>query len=76
MTASSAVRLGKLLNAKKVVVGGVGQLYGSRIATVNSVSVETGVIERSEYAQWKDPEEMDAAASSLAQSICPIEGGD
>lgn len=75
MSPAYAVRLGKLLNAKKVVVGSVGRLFSSRVATVNSVSVETGEIERSEFAQWNDAGELERASNDLAQSICPADGG-
>lgn len=68
-----AVRLGRLLNAKKVVVGNVGRLFSSRVATVDAVSVETGAIERSEFGQWKDASTLEKTAETLAQSICPAE---
>jgi len=42
-----AVKLGKLLNVKKMIVGNYGMLGGIRYMSANLVNVETGEIERS-----------------------------
>lgn len=66
-----AVRLGRLLNAKKVVVGELGDLSNAHLAMVNAVSVETGVIEKAEYQQWHSAEEMDKTIEAVAFAVCP-----
>lgn len=68
-----AVRLGKLLNADKVVVGSMGILFHTRVMTMNSVSVASGEIERTEFRQWRDESEMENAVDDLARAICPSE---
>lgn len=67
----NAVRLGKLLGADKVVAGSVGRLYDSYLATVNSVSVKSGLIERSESKQWRSGGDIGKTVENLGVAICP-----
>jgi hypothetical protein len=70
-SAEYAVSLGKLLNAKQVVVGRLENLPKSRLVNVNAVSVGTGLIERSTFQEWRSSGEMEQALGVLALSICP-----
>lgn len=65
------VRLGKLLHAKRIVVGTLHTLFGSRILTVNSVSVRSGKIEYSKTVHWAQAVELHSALDELALAACP-----
>lgn len=67
----SAVRLGKLLKAERVVIGSMGLRGGRRYADARIVLPRTGAAERSELVTWADKAEMEAALELLAQAACP-----
>jgi len=64
-----AVRLGKLLNANVIVVGGLGVLFGSHVLNVRAVDVETGKVFYSDTARGKDVDEVQAAVIALAKRL-------
>lgn len=67
----SAVRIGRLLNADKVIIGSVGMLDGKRFADTSIVSAKTGVTRRAEYLRWSDDAELQKGVELLAQAACP-----
>ena len=64
-----AVKLGKLLNVQKMVVGNYGMLGGIRYMSANLVKVETGEIERSGQVKDIDPRNVDRAADELVSQL-------
>ncbi|OIO10123.1 MAG: hypothetical protein AUJ52_05020 [Elusimicrobia bacterium CG1_02_63_36] len=67
----SAVRLGELLGAGQVVVGSLGKLAGSYVASVNAVSVHDGVIDRVRVGHWNEAQAPEPVIDRLAAGICP-----
>lgn len=67
----SAVKLGKLLKAERVVIGSLGREGERRFADARIVSPRTGAAERAEVVTWADKAEMEAALELLAQAACP-----
>jgi len=68
-----AVKLGKLLNVQKMIVGNYGMLGGIRYMSANLVNVETGVIERSGQVKDIDPKSVDRAADDLVSQLTGID---
>jgi hypothetical protein len=64
-----AVRLGKLLNANVIVVGGLGVLFGSHVINIRAVDVETGKVFYSDTARGKDVDEIQAAVIAMARRL-------
>lgn len=67
----SAIKLGKLLKAERVVIGSLGRRGERRFADARIVSPRTGAAERAEVVTWADKAEMEAALELLAQAACP-----
>jgi hypothetical protein len=64
-----AVKLGKILNVNKMVVGIYGNFEGTRILTARLVDVETGKIEKSETAKGFTPTDVDRASEDLVARL-------
>jgi hypothetical protein len=64
-----AVKLGKLLNVKKMVVGNYSMGGSVRFLTASLVDVETGRIERTGKVKGFEPGEIDTAADDLARQL-------
>jgi hypothetical protein len=64
-----AVKLGKLLNVKKMVVGEYSVVSGVRFLTASLVDVETGVMERTGKVRGFEPGKVDDAAENLAAEL-------
>jgi len=74
--AKTAVKVGKLLGAERMVIGSVGTIDTRKFFTVSVVSVDTGVVEKAEYARWRSGSgELDQGIELLAQSACPSTAG-
>lgn len=67
----SAIKLGKLLKAERVVIGSLGRRGERRFADARIVSPRTGAAERAEVVTWADKAEMEAALELIAQAACP-----
>lgn len=61
-----AVKIGRLLNAQKIVMGSVSKLEGTYFVTGNMVDVESGKIELSVTEEASNPKFLRDAAESLA----------
>jgi hypothetical protein len=70
-TQENAGELGRLLGAREVVVGILGEALGTHVATVNFVSGATGELERTNFVQWKTREQLEKAARTIAWFVCP-----
>ncbi|MFH1957287.1 MAG: hypothetical protein ABIJ15_02260 [bacterium] len=57
-SAECAVRIGKILNVKMMIVGSCGQLLGKYIITLNVVSVESAKIIYSDDISVADPDDL------------------
>jgi len=64
-----AVKLGRLLNMQRMVVGSFGKLLSSYLITVQVVNVETGTIIFSETVKGRDEDELTKRVRELAQMI-------
>lgn len=64
-----AVKLGKLLNVKKMIVGEYTLLGGTRFLTASLVDVESGRIERSGKVKGFDVGNADEAADQLVDQL-------
>src|SRR5690348_3252693 len=64
-----AVKLGKLLNVKKMVVGEYTMLGGTRFLTASLVDVESGRIERSGKIKGFEVGNADEAADQLVEQL-------
>lgn len=67
-----AVKMGKLLNVQKMVVGEYVIMAGVRYLTAHVVSVETGVMEKSGKVKGFNGEEADAAADDLVDQLTGV----
>jgi len=67
----TAVKLGRLLKADKVIIGSIGVLDGRKFAETSIVSVKTGAAERTESLRWSDDAELQKGIELLAQTACP-----
>jgi len=61
-----AVKLGKVLNVQKIVVGSFGKFLDSYVLNVRMVDVESGKIVYSDTAKGKTTDEVEQNISSLA----------
>jgi len=64
-----AVKLGRLLNMQRMVVGSFGKLLSSYLVTVQVVNVETGAIIFSETVKGRDEDDLTKRVRELAQMI-------
>ena len=64
-----AVKLGRLLNVRRMVVGSFGKLLGSYVVTVRVVDVESGVVVYGATGRGKTEEEIGAAIRKMAGMI-------
>ena len=64
-----AVKLGKLLNVGKMVVGNYSMAGSVRFLTASLVAVETGEIERTGKVKGFEPGNIDEAAEDLARQL-------
>jgi len=60
-----AVRLGKLLNVKRIIVGSFGKLMGSYVLTIQAVNVETGEVVFGDTVKGATVEEVQAGVRVL-----------
>ena len=77
-TSDCAVRLGKLLNARKVIAGSLSVLSGDRYLNIRLVDVETGEIENEETSGAFSVKEAPAVAETLVKRLlsrAPVAGG-
>lgn len=68
-TQACAVKLGRLLNARKIVVGEYAMLGGAPLLTAQLVDVESGRIETTAKEKGFEPRDADAAAERLAAQL-------
>ena len=73
-TTDYAVKLGKILNVQKVVVGSLSRMEGSYYVNANYVDVETAKIERSEMLQCKESGELMNVADELTTNLLSPSG--
>lgn len=64
-----AVKLGRILNVKKMVVGSFGQLMNKHFISVRVVDVETGSADFSEDASGANVDEIMAGTRKIAESM-------
>jgi hypothetical protein len=64
-----AVKLGRILNVKKMVVGSFGQLMGKHFISVRVIDVETGSADFSEDASGANVDEIMAGTRRIAESM-------
>jgi hypothetical protein len=64
-----AVKLGRLLNAQRIVVGGFAKFLESYVLNVRVVDVETGTIVYSDTAKGKSEDDIQAEIRALAARI-------
>jgi len=64
-----AVRLGKVLNVQRIVVGSFGQFLDSYVLNVRVVDVESGGIIYSDSAKGKTTDEVEANIHALADRL-------
>lgn len=65
-TDDCAVRLGKLLNAERIVVGRLASFLGEYVLTVSVVSAETGQVVATDAARGRNAEEVIEALKAMA----------
>ena len=63
-----AVKLGKVLNVKKMVVGSFGKLMGQYMLNVHFVDVETGEIVYSDSAKGATADTLEASARAVIRN--------
>ncbi len=68
-TDECAVKLGKVLNAQKMVVGTYSVFEGTRAITLRLVDVETGKVEKSEMEKGFTPDTVDRAADNAVTRL-------
>jgi curli biogenesis system outer membrane secretion channel CsgG len=66
------VKLGKVLNVQRIVMGTVGKLFGSYMVSVRVVNVETGQVVFSRMAKGKDELELTSQLKALAEDIAKV----
>lgn len=64
-----ALKIGKLLNAQKSLVGTIGKLGGIYIITIRVVDVEKGVVEYSDKERSATLEDTEQAVETLARRL-------
>jgi hypothetical protein len=64
-----AVKIGKLLNVQRMVVGNFGKFAGKYVMTIQVVNVETGQVVYASQASGKDQPELDVDLRLLAERI-------
>lgn len=64
-----AVKLGKVLNVQKMVVGSFGKFLDSYVLNVRVVDVESGEVVYSDSAKGRTTDEVEANIKSLAQRL-------
>ena len=64
-----AVKLGKVLNVQKMVVGSFGKFLDSYVLNVRVVDVESGEVVYSDSAKGKTTDEVEANIKALAQRL-------
>jgi hypothetical protein len=64
-----AVKVGRLLNVQKIVVGSFGKFLDSYVLNVRVVDVESGTIVYSDTAKGKTTDEVEGNISSLASRL-------
>jgi len=69
-----AIRLGRLVSARFIVMGGVGTILGRKYALVRVIDVESGVVIGSGKADWSSKDEMVKSIRSTSRSISSIIG--
>jgi len=67
-----AVKLGKLLNARKMIVGEFAAIGGVRFLTASLVDVESGAIEQTGRVRGFDPATADMAADELVSDLTGV----
>ncbi|MFH1352844.1 MAG: CsgG/HfaB family protein [bacterium] len=72
-SAENAVRMGKILNVKQMVVGSCGQLLGKYIVTMNVVNVENAMIVYSDEVLVADPDTLRDAIRGMVEKY--VTGG-
>ncbi|MBN2406203.1 MAG: hypothetical protein JXJ19_00740 [Elusimicrobia bacterium] len=68
-TEECAVKMGKLLNVQKMVIGSLSQLMGVYYVTANIVDVETGQIVVSKRVKSQTGSDLAEAVDNLAQKL-------
>lgn len=69
-TDECAVKLGRLLNAQRIVVGSVGRFLDEFVVNAAVVNVETGQVLYTESAKGRSSDELIAAIESLTIGLC------
>ena len=64
-----AVKLGKVLNVRQIVVGSLGRYMGVNVLNIRVVDVETGGAVYADKAKGNTAEEMDAAIAAMASRM-------
>lgn len=64
-----AVKLGKLLNVQRIVMGSFGQLMGKYFVNVRVINVETGKIVFGDSAKGKSVEDIEQGIMRLSRSM-------
>ena len=64
-----AVKLGKLLNVQRMVVGSFGKFLDANVLTIRVVDIESGQVVYSDTARGKTSEEMEVAIRALASRL-------
>jgi curli biogenesis system outer membrane secretion channel CsgG len=68
-TDECAVKLGRMLNVQRLIVGSFGKLLSSYLVTVRVVDVETGSILFSDTVKGRDEDELIKQVRILSKSI-------
>lgn len=67
-----AVKLGRILNVRKILMGSYSLFQGAQILTARLVDVETGKIERSATENLRDAGDLERATTSLVNKVVGI----
>jgi hypothetical protein len=73
-TEECAVKMGRLLNVQKMVMGTYGVFEGVRVVTARVVDVETGKIEANEVEKGFAAQDIDAASGRLVARLLKAPG--
>ena len=68
-TSECAVKLGKILNVRYLVLGSFGKLVGQYVINVRVVDVETAAVVYSDVSQIADPGQLSAGVKVLADRL-------
>lgn len=71
-SADCAVKLGKLLSARKMIVGQFSAIGGVRFLTASLVDVETGEVEQTGRVRGFEPATADLAADQLVSQLTGV----